>query len=509
MNNTNNNSRIARNTLFLYVRMFFVLIITLYTSRVVLRTLGVVDFGVNNVVAGFVSMFAFINTSLTGAIQRYYNYERSTNGDEGVTKVFQTSMLVQIGLAVVLLIVLEAFGVWYVNNVMVIPEDRLIAANVLFQISLCSFVLLILSVPFSSAIISFEHMDYYAFVEIAGVILKLAVVLVLPLVNFDKLIAYSSLLFSVSLLTFILYLVYAKKKFKALKFKLSYNKELFKSMLVFSGWNFFGTFSSIVYQQGVNLLLNFFFGPVVNAARGLSTYVYSAIRSFSSNIVMAFRPQLVESYASRNFVRTKHMMFGEAKICYLMLLALTVPVIIEINYILRLWLGNDIPDHTVSFTILVLIHMLVVSLNGPFSQIVHASGVMKKFQLITGSITCLIIPLGWIALRMGSSAEFIFVISIGLAVCSQIACILIVKDIFDYGVKDYLVKVIIPVVLSSTIVPVFPWLLHTFLPISFLRVVLVFVCSIITTCGYGYYVMLNTAEKQVVIILVKRFLNKK
>lgn len=499
-----NNNRIAKNTMFLYVRMFFVLIVTLYTSRVVLKTLGVVDFGVNNVVAGFVTMFSFLNSSLTGAIQRYYNFERSKNGEAGVQRVYQSSIIIQVAMALMLLMVLELFGLWYVNNVMVIPAERMFAANVLFQVSILSLVLLIISIPYSSAIVSFERMDYYAFVGIADVVLKLLIVMALPLLGGDKLIVYSCLLFCISLMNFLLYFTYAKKHFPALKFRGILNRELTISMLVFSGWNFFGTFSNVVYQQGVNLLLNFFFGPVVNAARGLSNYVSSAVQGFSSNIVVAFRPQLVESYAIKNYARTKIIMFSEAKICYLMLLLLITPVIIEINYILKLWLGEEIPDHTVSFTILILIQMLLVNMNVPFSQIVHATGIMKKFQIITGSITCLIIPIGWMALRLGAPSEMVFVIAIILAIASQVACIILVREIFDYGVADYIKQVVLPLAFATITIPILPYILHILLPISFLRLVLIGLASVVMAVMISYFVVLNSGEKELVKKLVRK-----
>lgn len=509
VNNSQGNSRIARNTLFLYIRMFFVLIVTLYTSRVILSVLGVVDFGVNNVVAGFVTMFAFLNSSLTGAIQRYYNFERSTKGDEGIRNVYKTSIIIQASMAVLVFVLLEAFGVWYVNNVMVIPPERLEAANILFQVSVVSLALLIMSIPFSAAIVSFEHMDYYAFVGILDVVLKLAIVLVLPYINYDKLITYSVLLFSVSIANFLLYSIYAKRKFTALKLNGIFDKGLLKSMLVFSGWNAFGTFSNVVYTQGVNLLLNFFFGPVVNAARGVSNYISGAVHGFSANIVIAFRPQLVESYAQKNYQRTRTIMYSESKICYLMILLLITPIIIEMDYILDIWLGNNIPEYTAIFAICVLLKMLITTLNVPFSQVVHASGVMKKFQIITSVITCMIIPLGWIVFKLGMPPVSIFLIAILLAVVSQIACIIIVKGIFEYNVKEYLAKVIGSVLLVTLIAPIIPYVIHCIWLPSIWRALTVVVLSSIIICALSYTIVLDKNERQFVVGMVKKFLKKK
>lgn len=506
--NRGKNKRIARNTLFLYVRMFFAMVVALYTSRVLLRTLGVVDFGVNNVVAGFVTMFSFLNTSLTGAIQRYYNFEKSTHGVEGIGKVYRTAMLIQVSMAVLVLVVLEGFGVWYLNNVMVIPEDRMLAANILFQCTAASLLFLIISIPYSAAIMSFEHMDYYAIVGVLDVVLKLVIVLVLPYMGSDKLITYAYLLFLISVVNFLLYFIYTRRKIDSLRLKGEQDKVLLKSMLIFSGWNFFGTFSNVVYQQGVNLLLNFFFGPVVNAARGISAYVSHALHGFSSNIVVAFRPQMVESYAERNYTRTKNIMYSESKICYLMLLLFIVPIVIEIDYVLHLWLGEEVPNLSAVFTVLVLIKMLITTLNMPFTQIVHASGIMKKFQIITGGITCMIIPLGWGAFKVGLPPVSIFVIALFLAFTTQLACNIIVKKFFDYDVKHYWTKVIIPLLSITILSPILPLLIHITMTESFLRLVCVTLVSIIIILLYSYLVVFSKEERILALSLISKWKKK-
>lgn len=507
--NRGKNSKIARNTLFLYVRMFFAMVVALYTSRVLLQTLGVVDFGVNNVVAGFVTMFSFLNSSLTGAIQRYYNFEKSTHGAEGIGKVYRTSMLIQVSMAIIVLILLEGFGVWYLNNVMVIPEDRMLAANILFQCSTVSLLFLIISIPYSAAIMSFEHMDYYAIVGVLDVVLKLVIVLILPYLGSDKLITYAGLLFLISVINFLLYFVYARRKFDALRLRGERDKSLLKSMLVFSGWNFFGTFSNVVYQQGVNLLLNFFFGPVVNAARGISAYVSQALHGFSSNIVVAFRPQMVESYAEKNYTRTKNMMYSESKICFLMLLLFIVPIVIEIDYVLHLWLGEEVPELSAIFTVLVLIKMLITTLNVPFTQIVHASGIMKKFQIITGGITCMIIPLGWVAFKMGLSPVSIYIIALFLAIATQLACNVIVKQFFNYDVKHYLLCVIGPILSISVVSPILPWLIHKAMTESFLRLVCVTIVSVLVIIAYSYFVVLNADERSLALSMIRKWKKKR
>ena len=506
---TNKNSRIARNTLFLYIRMFFAMAVTLYTSRVLLKTLGVVDFGVNNVVAGFVTMFSFLNTSLIGSIQRYYNFERSVNGEVGIRNVYRTSMRIQVILSCIVFVLIEGFGVWYLNTIMNIPDDRIYAANILLQSSTISLILLILSVPFSAAIISFEHMDYYAFVGVFDVILKLLIVLVLQYLGHDKLIVYACLLIIVSVSNFILYYVYARRKLGLIYSKSDCDPALMKSMLVFSGWNFFGTFSNVIYQQGINLLLNFYFGPIINAARAIAAYVSNAVTGFSSNIVVAFRPQLVEAYAEHNYSRVKKIMYSESKISYIMLLILIVPLIIEVDFILGVWLG-DAPESSGIFTILSLLVTLISVLNIPFAQIVHASGKMKKFQLITGGITCLIIPLGWLGFRAGYSPTSIFVIALFLSVLTQLACIIIVRSIFDYDLKYYIFKVLLPLLVATCVVPIIPWLIISYVvEQSLLRFLLVTTVSTLIIVAYTYFILLNSDERAMVHKLLNKWKRRK
>ena len=504
------NKRIARNTFYLYVRMIFVLLITLYTSRVVLNMLGVVDYGIYNVIAGFVSMFSFLNTSLTGAIQRFYNYEGAQRGDQGRQEVFETSFYIQVVLSLIVVLALETFGLWYINNVMVIPPERLQTGVLLFHFSVISLVVVMMQVPYSSAIMSFERFDFYALVGIIDVLLKLVIVLILPSTDVDKLPAYGFLLLLITIIDFILYFVYAIINFKELKFKRFFNKGLFKSMMVFSGWNFFGTFTNIFYTQGVSLVLNFFYGPILNAARGVAHQVMSALHGFSLNIVTAFRPQLVESYAEGNYKKTKDVMFNEAKFSYLMVLLLIIPLVLEIRYILAIWLGREaVPEYTEEFTVLILLNMLMSSCNAPFTQVTHATGKMKNFHLITGLITSLNVPFSYISLKMGAAPTSVFIIAIILTVVSQFACMLVVRTYFAYGIMNYIKRVITPCAFVTLVAPLLPLVIRMTMDESFIRLLLVFIISVLTTVCCAYYMALNRNDrvlvKTKVLAIVKKY----
>lgn len=502
----NRNKIVAKNTIFLYVRMLFVLVVSLYTTRVLLAVLGIEDYGVYNVIAGFVTMFSFLNTSLAGAIQRFYNYETSKNAENGTSSVYSISLVIQIALALIITLLLETIGLWYLNNVMVIPHERIVAANILFQASTISLALLIIGIPYSAAILSFEKMDYYAIVGIIDVVLKLLIVIVLPYLPYDKLVCYSVLLLLISVVNFLLFFVYSKHHFHALVFSVAYTKNRFavKQMLSFAGWNVFGTFSNVVYSQGTNVLLNFFFGPIINAARGIAGQIMSAIQSFSLNVVTAFRPQLVNSYAQNDFNRTRKLMFIESKVCFVLMCVLSVPVIVEINYILHIWLGDNVPNYASVFSCLVLVHATITSLNLPFSQVIHATGNMKVFQLTTGCITCLIIPIAYVAFKMGADPASVFWIGIIMALISQIACIFIVNRIFYFGIKTYLSDVVVRCLAFVIILCVFPVIIGRTLPMSFCRLLLVVVVDIISAIPLTFYLVFNSQDRYSILHLFKK-----
>ena len=299
----NGNKRIAKNTLFLYIRLAIVLVISLYTSRVVLNTLGVVDYGIYNVVAGFVSMFALLSTSLTNAVRRFYNYEIGKNGTAGMQPIFITSIYIQVIIAVFILVLAETVGLWYINNKLVFPPERYTAVIVVYHAAIISLLFIVLQIPFSAAIIARERINYYAIVGIIDVLMKLVIAIITPYFSADNLIVYGSLLAGISFLDFLLYYIYARKSFPELQYVKQFDKKLFARMLKFSGWNAVNGFSGTVMDQGINLLMNAFFGPVVNAARAIAYQVKGALLGFVTNIITASSPQMTESYSSGNIER--------------------------------------------------------------------------------------------------------------------------------------------------------------------------------------------------------------
>lgn len=502
------NNKIARNTLYLYIRMAFSLVVSLYTSRVVINTLGVVDYGINNVVAGFVSMFAFLNSSLTSSIQRFYNYENGRNGHNGVLRVYEVSIVVQILLSIFICLLLETFGLWYLNNKLVIPPERLFSANVLYQTTVISMLLLILQVPYSALIMSYERMDYYALVGVLDTVLRLLIVFLLPYFPNDKLIVYGFLGLIISAFNFLMYYLYTRHNFPTIRFHLKIDFSLLKSVLSFSFWNTFGAFSIMIRNQGLNILINLFFGPVVNAARGVAYSIQSAMMGFIQNISTSTRPQLTESYAKGNVSRSLNLAFGISKINFILLYLMALPVIGEIHYLLHLWLGDSVPEHTETFAILVLVIALVDVLNTPISIIMLATGKVSRFNTISSVIGLLSLPLSYLLLSYGGNENTIFYVAIFISVMVQIASVKIMCQTVNTRAIDYIKKVIFPliclIVLTGWIILIPQYIVDDGIIRLLLTILLTTVIIIITS----YLVVLNSSERKYVIEFITRKLKK-
>jgi len=503
------NKRIVRNTAFLYLRMAFVMLITLYTSRVILQSLGVVDFGIYNVVAGFVSMFSFLNTSLIACIQRYYNYEQGKNGFDGFKNVYVTSFYIQLALAFFIFLLIESFGIWYLDNKLVIPEDRLPAAHILFQASSLSLLIVIIQVPFSAAIIAREKMDYYAFVGIADILLKLLIVFALSWSSsFDKLSLYGVLLLVVTIVDFLLYYVYAKRKIPETHLTLHFDAEMFKSMMKFSGWSILGSFAQIIRNQGLNILLNLFFGPAVNAARGISYQVRTALSSFMANVPTAARPQLIESYAKGDYGRAQKIMFSISKICFMLIYIVALPVIFEMDFLLHLWLGDNVPEYTTIFSQIIVVIAIVEALNWPVSIIIYASGKIGWYNVVTSFVGLLVLPICYVALLVDVNPVLVYIISLLISVSVQVVSVICMKKVVNVAIGDYLKYVISPACLIILLTVFVPITLYLLMDEGYVRLSVLGIIAVVWTCVVCYYAGLSKSEKELVRSFVGNFLKK-
>lgn len=505
-NTSDNNKRIAKNSLFMSIRMIMVLLITLYTTRVILKILGVEDYGIYNVVCGFVSMFAVLNTSMSNGIQRFYNFEYGKNGEKGANKVYCLSFIIQIIIAFIIVCLVESIGLWYLHNKMVIPEDRMFAAEWIFQFSVLSFVFVILQAPYNAAIMAHERMDYFAFLGIFDAILKLVIVLLLPYFPVDQLISYGVLIAGISVLNFTLSYIYCKRNFKEICLRFLFDKKMFRSMIGFSGWNLFGSFSSMMQEQGINLIINFFFGPIVNAARGVANQINSGVESFVANVTVPVRPQIVQSYARGDEGRMMRLMFSISKLSCCILLMMAIPVSIEINTVLHLWLGDKIPDYTAPFTIIILYSSLISNLNSATSNVVHATGKMKHYQFWGTIVKILCVPISFLILMYYPNPSLALIVMMICRLLGHIVGLFIVRTLVNLSLRDYFFKVFVPILLVFLFSFPISYLPHMFIENGILRLISVICVGATSVIFTLFFIALDKGEKYLVLNIVNSLL---
>ncbi len=398
---------IAKNTLFLYFRMFLVMGVTLYMSRIVLDQLGVSDYGIYSLVGGIVALFGFLNSSMSSATQRYLAYDLGKKDELRLQKTFSATLTIHITIAVIILLVAETVGLWYVNHKVVLPPDRLFAANVVFQFSVLTALVGIIQVPYDSLIIAYEKMNIYAYISIVEVCLKLGLVFLLMIYGGDKLIAYAAMMFGVSVIIRVAYQIYCRRNYRASKFKFEYDKVYYKELISYSGWNLFGGIASVSRGQGINIVLNLFFGTVVNAAYGLTLQVQSAVNQFVTNFQKAVNPQIIKNYSEGNLERMHKLIIQSSKFSFLLMLLLVAPIIYNAQFILELWLKNP-PEYTITFVRLSLIGILIDCISYPFQTGIQATGRIKNYLIVVGTIIILTLPLSAIWLYFGGQPQVSF-----------------------------------------------------------------------------------------------------
>lgn len=493
----------------MFIRMVVVLFITLYTTRVILAVLGVEDYGIYNVVCGFVSMFSFLNTSMSNGIQRFFNFELGNNGTIGAQKVFNNALFIQIILAILVLFLTETLGLWYLHNKMVIPEPRFTAAKWIYQFSVINFLLVIFQSPFGAAIMAHEKMGFYATINILDTVLKLVIVYILPKIDVDRLIMYGIFLCLISGLNLLLSVIYCRIYFQEIKASCNLDKQLMKSMLSFSGWNIFGSFSIIMKDQGINLILNLFFGPIVNAARGIAVQINSGINSFVSNITIPVRPQLVQSYSKGNISRALSLTYSVCKLSSMCYFMIAFPICLEIRTVLEIWLGDNIPMHSESFVVLTLITAFTSNFHSAISNLVHATGQMKKFQLTTSIIKLISIPLSYALLSLYMVPEAAFVIVLVLDIIAHFCGCYILSRITYFPLIQYIRTVILPVLNGCFFASIPAILLHFLLGKGIMKLLLILSSTILSMTICGYFLTFDNNEKEMFVYLFKSLITKR
>lgn len=492
-----NNKRIAKNTVMLYIRMFFTMAVSLFTSRVILQTLGVTDYGINNVVGGVVSMFSFLNGAMASATQRYLNVDIATGNEEHLKTTFRTAMQIHMMIALAIFILAETVGLWFVIEKLVIPEERMTAAMWVYQFSIIASMVGIISLPYNAAIIAHERMGAFAYISIMDVVLKLVIVYMLVISPFDKLITYSALFLCVNLLDRFIYNWYCKKHFSEVNFALKIDKPLFKEMSSFAGWSLWGNIAGVLFTQGLNMLLNMFFGPAVNAARGIAVQVQGVIQGFVANVQTAVNPQITKSYAQANLQRMHKLMFASSKFCFYLLFLIVLPLSFEAQFVLKIWLGI-VPDHTVWFLRLIIFIMLTETLANPYIVANQATGKVKLYQAVCGGLLLCIVPVAYIVLKLGGNPESVYIVHGCITVITQFARVYMMRNLIDLPMMEYFRKVVAPILLVAIASFVLPFLVYTNMSYGVLSFFTVCAISILCVLASAYFLGTNKFEKDMI-----------
>lgn len=505
---SDNNKRIAKNTLLLYVRMLFTMAVSLFTSRVILNTLGVEDYGINNVVGGIVTMFSVLSGSLSSSISRFITFELGKGNIERLKTIFSTGVNIQLGMSVLIIIIAEAVGIWFLNTKMNIPTDRMVAANWVFQCAILTFVLNLLSVPYNAAIIAHEKMSAFAYISVVEVSLKLIIVYMLMIAPFDRLETYAVLLLLVGAVIRFIYGYYCKRHFEECTYHFVFDKPVLKEMTGFAGWNFLGNGAYMLNTQGVNILMNLYFGVAVNAARGIATQVDAALKQFVNNFTTAVNPQITKSYAQGDLDYMHKLVCRSAKFSAFLMMFFAVPIILETNTILTIWL-KTVPDYAVIFLqwIIISSFMDTVLANSLVTSM-FATGKIKRYQIIVTTVGCLVFPLSWIAFKLGFEPQVGYILYFIIYTILLFVRLYLLKDMVKLPVMMYIREVLYK--LAPIIVVGFsiPGILILTMDAGWLRLILVCLLSVLVTAASEYFIGLSNKEKNFVAEKIKLVIGK-
>lgn len=452
MNAISNNKRIAKNTLFMYFRMGITMLVTLYTSRIILQVLGVDDYGIYNIVGSIVVAFSFLSGPLGAATQRFYNYELGKNNTSRVNYVFNHSIIIYVILSVILLVIIEIAGLWFIHNKMKLPVERFYAAQWAFQFSAICFIIGLIRMPFESLIIAHEKMSFYAYVSIVEVVLKLTNVYILMYMSLDKLILYAFNQIIISLIIIACIYLYCKRTFAYIYFKRMWDKDLFKALLGFSGWSLFGSLAAMTANQGLNILLNIFYGVVVNAAMGIANQISNAVNQFVINFQVAFRPQLIKSYASNEIELLRKLISATSKYSFMLLFAIVCPIVVNLQFLLELWLGqNAVPEYTTEFTTFILIYALLETLSAPMCTVVQATGRIRVYQLVISSIMFCNIWISYIFLKLDFPPVVVLEVKCCLDCIYLFTRMLFMRKMVCFSVSKFIKEVLVPLLMITSL----------------------------------------------------------
>lgn len=489
-----NNKRIAKNTMMLYVRMLFTMAVSLFTSRVILQTLGIEDYGIYNVVGGVITMFTFINGAMVSSTQRYLNFELATGNVEKLKSIFNSSLQIHALIALVIILLGETVGLWFVMTKLEIPEARMTAAIWVYQCSILSCVVGIMSTPYNADIIAHEKMSAFAYISILDVILRLVIVYLLVISPYDKLKVYAIFVLAIQLLIMFIYSRYCNKHFKESLLEWKINRPLLKEMAGFAGWSFWGNLAAILYTQGLNMMLNIFFGPVVNAARAVAVQVQSAIQQFVGNFQTALNPQITKNYASGNLEQMHSLMFRSARFSFLLLFFISLPVILETEFILSVWL-KTVPDDTIIFTQIMICISLIYTTSNPCMIANQATGKVKVYQMVVGGVLLSILPISYIILKLGAPAYSVFIVHFCVESVAQFLRMYMLRKLINLPVRQYLQNIYLPIMATVAIAIILPVMVHMQLDNGCLRFIAVGCTCVVSVVLSAFFIGFTKNER--------------
>jgi O-antigen/teichoic acid export membrane protein len=493
-----NPKRLLKNTLFLYFRLILTLGVSLYTSREVLAALGVIDYGIYNIVAGAVTMLAFLNGAMASGTQRFLSFEQGKNRNFNQQVTFNTALVIHLLLACIILLLAQTLGLWSVNHLLTIPPERQEAARWILQFSIFGLMAKIIQVPYTAVIIARERMDVYAYMSFVDVASKLAIVYVLGVGGFDNLKLYGALQFATTILVCLIYLIYCRHAFSECRFSRKINWAKAREMTSFVGWNLSAYFASALSNQGTNMLLNVFFGPTVNAARGIAVQASGTIQGFVSNFQVASAPQIVKTYAAGEIEQEKKLISFSCKLTFLLLFLMACPIFLESHIVLGLWLKNPPPETSLYLRIILIDALIGTSFN-PMLQAIMATGKIKRYQAICSSAMISGVFCSWFLLRNGSPAYVVFYVTIGVSLLLLWLRLATLSRMIDYNFQDYARVVLAPClkVVGVSILP--PLLVHSYLNETILRFILVTAAAWISIPVAIFYFGLDKKESSFVL----------
>lgn len=497
------NKRIANNTLLLYLRMLVAMAVALYTSRLILQALGVVDFGIYNVVGGLVSLCSVFSSSISTAISRFLTIELGRDHQEQLKQVFSASVSILFVLCILIFLVAEPIGLWFISNKIVIPVERLSAAYWIFHFSLLTFFVNLLGVPFTASIISHERMGTFAYISIFDVFIRLMIVLVLFVIRYDRLVVYGLLMALSAAFTQLIYVQYCLRHFSECRFHIVNDRLLFKEIFSLAGWNVIGSTAAVIRDQGGNILMNMFGGPIVNAARGISLQVNGAVSQFVNNFMTALNPQIIKSYATSDIIYLYSLLFRGSRFSYYLLLILSLPLLICTKYVLGLWLGI-VPDYSVLFVRLALLVSMVDALTNTLTIGILATGKVKYYQIIVGGMLLLNLPISYLFLRSGMTPDIVMWVSLMISIICMFLRILFVQCLLGIEVIAYFREVCLNCLWITIASLILPMLILLQLECeSFSSFLIIYFACVLSSCVSVFFLGCNRGEREMIVGKVK------